>query len=160
MNPDISEAEIKAVFTDDGGKLARQLHAHLYAGFKDNSNLNTTVDPLIEKLAPDSLLYSSGFKHWDQVILKDWARHRPEWQGRLKQLKALTYWKSRFPETRHAVLWWLEETLPEWLEQAFPGNQLRGQAGVRALSGVQACPARASRMACMGGTALSLMVIR
>ena len=39
-------------------------------------------------------------------------------------------------------------------------NQLRGQAGVRARSGVQACPARASRMACMGGTALSLMVIR
>jgi hypothetical protein len=35
-----------------------------------------------------------------------------------------------------------------------------GQAGVRARSGVQACPARASRMACMGGTALSLMVIR
>jgi inorganic pyrophosphatase len=45
-------------------------------------------------------------------------------------------------------------------EPAFPGNQLRGQAGVRARSGVQACPARASRMACMGGTALSLMVIR
>ena len=40
------------------------------------------------------------------------------------------------------------------------GNQLRGQAGVRARSGVQACPARASRMACIGGTALSLMVIR
>ena len=44
-----------------------------------------------------------------------------------------------------------------WLEI---GNQLRGQVGVRARSGVQACPARASRMACMGGTALSLMVFR
>ena len=120
MNPDISKAEITAVFTSDGGKLARQLHAHLYAGFRDDSNLNTTVDPLIEKLAPDSLLYSSGFKHWDQVILKDWARRKPEWQGRLKQLKTITYWKNRFPETRHAVLWWLEETFPEWLEQAFP----------------------------------------
>ena len=39
-------------------------------------------------------------------------------------------------------------------------NQLRGQAVVSARRGVQGCPARASRMACMGGTALSLMVIR
>ena len=41
-----------------------------------------------------------------------------------------------------------------------PCNQLRGQAVVSARRGVQGCPARASRMACMGGTALSLMVIR
>ena len=40
------------------------------------------------------------------------------------------------------------------------GNQLRGQAVVSARRGVQGCPARASRMACMGGTALSLIVIR
>lgn len=39
-------------------------------------------------------------------------------------------------------------------------NQLRGQAVVSGRRGVQGCPARASRMACMGGTALSLMVIR
>ena len=39
-------------------------------------------------------------------------------------------------------------------------NQLRGQAVVSARRGVQGCPARASRMACIGGTALSLMVIR
>lgn len=48
----------------------------------------------------------------------------------------------------------------KWLRHAGNGNQLRGQAVVSARRGVQGCPARASRMAFMGGTALSLMVIR
>ena len=52
------------------------------------------------------------------------------------------------------------QALNDFVEYTRDGNQLRGQTGVRALSGVQACPARALRMACMGGTALSLMVIR
>jgi hypothetical protein len=120
MKPDVTEAAIRDIFISDGGELARKLHAHLYGDFKDDSNLNTTVHPLLEKLARESPLYSGGFKHWDQVILKDWARRKPEWPGRLKQLKVLTLWNHRFPQTRHAVLWWLEETFPEWVEPAFP----------------------------------------
>ena len=50
--------------------------------------------------------------------------------------------------------------LAEVAPRAAVRNQLRGQAVVSARRGVQGCPARASRMACMGGTALSLMVIR
>jgi hypothetical protein len=74
-------------------------------------------------------------------------------------------------ETGERKTWRFVRWLPTWYYALKSGtgldpasiairNQLRGQAGVRARSGVQACPARALRMACMGGTALSLMVIR
>ena len=55
---------------------------------------------------------------------------------------------------------WCTRTATSALDSEVSGNQLRGQAVVSAGRGAQGCPARASRMACMGGTALSLMVIR
>ena len=61
----------------------------------------------------------------------------------------------RDPEGRKMCIQFSEQEIGESI-----CNQLRGQAVVSARRGVQGCPARASRMACMGGTALSLMVIR
>ena len=69
--------------------------------------------------------------------------------------KRAAYWRKAVARYR-----WRKILAQHGWPDTIGSNQLRGQAGVRVRSGVQACPARASRMACMGGTALSLMVIR
>jgi hypothetical protein len=113
MKPGITEDEIAAAFTADGGALASGLHESISEGLKKNDA--TQIDPLVNDLVEeDHLLRSEKFKNWDEIIL---AKARKEW----KELKdAEKSWKeaktsktSHFPATRYAVRWWLELTFPE-----------------------------------------------
>jgi Protein NO VEIN, C-terminal len=113
MKPDITEDEIRAVFTAPDGALASKLHESISEGLEKNDA--TQIDPLVNDLVEeDHPLRSGGFKNWDEIIL---AKARKEW----KELKdAEKRWKeakttktSHFPATRYAVRWWLELIFPE-----------------------------------------------
>lgn len=124
MKPAI--AEIEAVFTADGGVLARRLHESISEGLaKDKATqIATLMDELV---AEDHPLRSEKFRKWDRVIK---AAADKEWKE-LKDLKSPE--TKRFQRTRYAVCWWLELLFPELKPQPSgdnpavpPEEELRG----------------------------------
>jgi hypothetical protein len=108
MKPDVTQSEIEAEFTKDGGVLARDLHSSISEGLAMNDD--TTIKPIVKQLVGvDHPLRSDKFAHWDQVIL---AKGEKEWKEGLNDFRA----NSLLPHpqvTRYAVLWWLGQISPE-----------------------------------------------
>jgi hypothetical protein len=104
----VTLTEIKAVFTADGGALARELHSSISEGLAKNDD--TTIKPIVEQLVGvDHPLRSDKFEHWDRVIL---AKANKEWKEGLNDFRISTLLPH--PQiTRYAVLWWLGQLFPE-----------------------------------------------
>jgi hypothetical protein len=129
LKPDITEDQIRTVFTADGGTLASELHESISEALKkDNA---TQIDPLMKGLVgEDHPLRSDKFKNWDEIIL---AKARKEWKelkyAEKKWREAKSSMTSRFPATRYAVRWWLELIFPAlrpFSDLLLPGDAASG----------------------------------